>query len=110
MPDTESLFDVEIQVGTVLSAEPFPEADKPALAKLTIDLGGPEPVTSIAQTEYNYDCADLVDRQVLCATNLGSVRIAGVKSEALTVGVPDEEGHPVLVGPDSEVPVGGSLY
>jgi tRNA-binding protein len=47
---------------------------------------------------------------VLCATNLGSVRIAGFKSEVLTVGVPDEEGNPVLVSPDEDVPLGGELY
>ncbi len=43
-------------------------------------------------------------------TNLRSVRIAGFKSEVLTVGVPDEDGHPVLVGPDQDVPLGGTLY
>jgi tRNA-binding protein len=47
---------------------------------------------------------------VLCATNLGSVRIAGFRSEALTVGVPGEDGQPVLVVPDESVPVGGTLY
>jgi tRNA-binding protein len=106
---TEDLFETTFRVGEVVDAEEFPETDKPEMAKLRIDLGG-EKVQSVAQTGYNYDPADLVGRQVLCATNLGSVRIAGEKSEVLTVGVPDEDGNPVLVGPDDEVPPGGELY
>jgi len=47
---------------------------------------------------------------VLCATNLGTVNIAGYESEVLTVGVPDEDDHPVLVAPDEGVPLGGELY
>ncbi|WP_132058747.1 tRNA-binding protein [Halorussus amylolyticus] len=105
----ESPFETTFRVGEVLDAESFPETNKPEMAKLRIDLGDEE-VQSVAQTGYNYDPDDLVGRQVLCATNLGSVRIAGFKSEALTVGVPDEDGNPVLVGPDDEVPVGGELY
>ena len=105
----EDLFETTFRVGEVLDAESFPETNKPEMAKLKIDLGDEE-VQSVAQTGYNYDPADLVGRQVLCATNLGSVRIAGYKSEVLTVGVPDEEGHPVLVGPDEDVPLGGELY
>jgi tRNA-binding protein len=105
----ESPFDVTFQVGEVVAAEPFDEARKPELAKLQVDLGG-ETVQSAAQTGYNYDPEDLVGRQVLCATNLGTVPIAGYESEALTVGVPDEDGNPVLVGPDEDVPLGGELY
>jgi tRNA-binding protein len=105
----ESPFDVTLQVGEVVAAEPFDEARKPELAKLQVDLGE-ETVQSAAQTGYNYDPDDLVGRQVLCATNLGTVSIAGYESEALTVGVPDEDGHPVLVGPDEDVPLGGELY
>jgi tRNA-binding protein len=105
----ESPFDVTFQVGEVVAAEPFDEARKPELAKLQVDLGD-ETVQSAAQTGYNYDPEDLVGRQVLCATNLGTVPIAGYESEALTVGVPDEDGHPVLVGPDEDVPLGGELY
>ncbi|WP_276302358.1 tRNA-binding protein [Halorussus lipolyticus] len=105
----EDLFETTFRVGEVLEAEDFPETNKPEMAKLQIDLGDEE-VQSVAQTGYNYDPADLVGRQVLCATNLGSVRIAGYKSEVLTVGVPDDEGHPVLVGPDEDVPLGGELY
>lgn len=105
----ESPFETTFRVGEVLDAESFPETNKPRMAKLRIDLGDEE-VQSVAQTGYNYDPEELAGRQVLCATNLGSVRIAGFESEVLTVGVPDEEGHPVLVAPDEEVPLGGELY
>ncbi|PSP84330.1 tRNA-binding protein [Halobacteriales archaeon QS_1_68_17] len=106
---SEGPFETTFRVGEVTDAEPFPETDKPEMAKLWLDLGD-EAVQSAAQTGYNYDAADLVGRQVLCATNLGTVRIAGFKSEVLVVGVPDEDGHPVLVGPDRPVPTGGALY
>lgn len=106
---TESPFDVRLQVGEVVAAESFEEARKPELAKLTVDVGD-RTLQSAAQTGYNYEPSDLVGRQVLCATNLGTVTIAGYESQALTVGVPDEDGHPVLVGPDDDVPLGGELY
>ena len=106
---SEGPFDVELQVGEVVDAEAFPETNKPEMAKLWVDVGD-ETLRSAAQTGYNYEPAELVGRQVLCATNLGFVRIAGFKSEALTVGVPDDEGNPVLVAPDEDVPLGGSLY
>lgn len=103
------LFETTFRTGTVIDAEDFPETRKPEMAKLRIDLGD-EIVQSAAQTGYNYDPDELVGRQVLCATNLGTVNIAGYESQALTVGVPDEDGHPVLVRPDEEVPDGGELY
>lgn len=103
------LFDTTFRIGEVIEAEAFPETDKPEMAKLRIDFGDEE-VQSAAQTGYNYDPEDLVGRQVLCSTNLGTVSIAGYESEVLTVGVPDEDGHPVLVGPDEAVPLGGELY
>jgi tRNA-binding protein len=107
MPD--SPFDVTIRVGEVTEAEPFPGAETPELVKLWIDLGD-ESVQSAAQLGYHYDPSDLVGTQVLCVTDLGSVRIAGFRSEVLTVGVPGQDGTPVLVTPDEEVPVGGTLY
>ncbi|WP_049921604.1 tRNA-binding protein [Halopiger djelfimassiliensis] len=107
----ESPFDAEIRVGEVLAAEPFPEANKPKLTKLWIDLGEDHgEVQSAAQLAHHYDPDELEGRQVLCATNLGTVRIAGFESEALTVGVPDEDGYPVLVEPDESVPLGGVLF
>ncbi|AHG04372.1 tRNA-binding protein [Halobacterium sp. DL1] len=105
----DSLFETTFRVGEVVDAEPFEEARKPELAKLQVDLGD-EVVNSAAQTGYNYTPDELVGRQVLCATNLGTVNIAGYESEVLTVGVPDEDDHPVLVAPDEGVPLGGELY
>jgi tRNA-binding protein len=107
----DSPFDVTIQVGCVRRAEPFSEARKPKLCKLWIDLGA-RTVQSAAQLLYHYAPEELVDRQVLCATSLGSVTIAGFTSEVLVVGVPGEDRHPVLVQPDPDkaVPLGGALY
>ncbi|SFS41117.1 tRNA-binding protein [Halostagnicola kamekurae] len=106
----ESPFDAEIQVGEIREAESFPEANKPKMTKLWIDLGEDGEIQSAGQLDHHYEPDELVGRQVLCATNLGSVRIAGFKSEALTVGVPDEDGFPVLVEPDEAVPLGGVLF
>lgn len=106
---TGDLFETTLRVGHVRAAEPFPEANKPELVKLRIDLGDRE-VRSAAQLGYNYEPDELVGRQVLCATDLGTVTVAGYESEVLTVGVPDEDDHPVLVTPEREVPAGGRLY
>jgi tRNA-binding protein len=104
-----SPFDVTIRVGEVLSAEPFPEARKPELFRLDVDLGD-EVVQSAAQLGYHHAADDLVGQQVLCAVDLGTVNIAGFESEALTVGVPGDDGTPVLVTPEEDVPLGGELY
>lgn len=103
------VFDVTIRVAQVTRAEPFPAANKPELVKLWLDLGD-ERRQSAAQLGYHHDAADLAGRQVLCVTDLGTVRIAGFESEALVVGVPGDDGNPVLVVPDEAVPNGGELY
>ncbi|RQG86110.1 tRNA-binding protein [Natrarchaeobius halalkaliphilus] len=104
-------FDDEIRVGEILRAESFEEANKPKMTKLWIDLGDEYgEIRSAGQLDHHYDPEELEGRRVLCATTLGSVRIAGFKSEALTVGVPDEDGYPVLVEPESDVPLGGLLF
>ncbi|WP_396613775.1 tRNA-binding protein (plasmid) [Haloferax sp. S1W] len=105
----ESPFDVTIRVATVQKAEAFPEANKPKMVKLWLDLGD-ETLQSAAQLGHHHEVDELVGSQVLCATNLGSVRIAGFKSEALTVGVPGADDNPVLVIPEKPVPNGGALY
>jgi len=102
-------FDTTFRVGEIVDAEAFPEARTEALVKLRIDLGE-ETVGSAAQLGFNYDLEELPGRQVLCATDLGTVTVAGFTSEVLTVGVPDEADDPVLVSPDSAVPLGGELY
>lgn len=106
---TTSPLGSTIRVGEVLRAEPFPEARKPELYKLWIDLGEKE-VRSAAQLGYHHEVEALAGRQVLCVTDLGTVNIAGFVSEVLTVGVPGEDGNPVLVEPAEAVPVGGQLY
>ncbi len=103
-------LDVTIRVGTVRRAEAFPEARKPRLCKLWIDLGEGHVATSAAQLLHRYAPEELAGRQVLCATELGAVRIAGFASEVLVVAVPGADGHPVLVAPDEHVPLGGRLY
>ncbi len=105
----ESALSSEIRVGEILEAEEFEEARKPKMAKLKIDLGDQE-VNSAAQLLYNHEVSDLVGAKVLCATGLGEVNIAGFVSEVLTLGVPGEDGNPVLVTPEEEVPKGNLLY
>ena len=101
---------VELRAGTVVRAEPFPEARKPAF-KLTIDFG-PEIGTkrSSAQITVNHALGDLVGRQVLAVVNFPPRQIGPFMSEVLTLGVPDERGAVMLIGPDREVPVGGRLF
>lgn len=106
---TDTPFEAEIEVGKILKAEKFEEARKPEMFKLKIDLGDKK-VQSAAQLGYNHKPEKVEGKQVLCATNLGSVRIAGFKSEVLTLGVPDEEDKPVLISPEDEVPLGRELY
>lgn len=106
---SDSPFAATIRVAEVQNAESFPEAEKPEMVKLWLKCGD-ESLQSAAQLGYHHDVEDLVGAQVLCATDLGSVRIAGFESEALTVGVPGEDGNPVLVTPEKRVPSGGTLY
>jgi tRNA-binding protein len=105
----ESPLEATVRVAEVTDAKPFPEANKPKMVKLWLNLGE-ESRRSAAQLGYHHDTADLVGQQVLCVTDLGSIRIAGFKSEVLTLGVPGDDGNPVLVIPDESVPLGGELY
>ena len=96
---------VEIHVGTVLTAVPFPEARKPAY-KLTVDFGPLGVKQSSAQITRRYDPSRLVGRQVLAVTNFSPKRIAGFQSEVLVLGAVPEEGDVVLVNLEEEVPNG----
>jgi tRNA-binding protein len=100
---------LDIRVGTIVSAEPFPEARKPAI-KLTIDLGGLGTRRSSAQITRHYKPDQLIGRQVLVVANLPPRQIGPFVSEVLTLGLPDENGEVVLVRPDHTVPDGGRLY
>ena len=113
-PAPEIAFDdflkVDIRVGTVVEAEPFPEARKPAL-KLRIDFGAPLGVKrSSAQITRHYAPETLIGQQVLAVVNFPPRQIGPVMSEVLTLGVPDAEGEVVLLRPTVDVPNGGRLY
>jgi tRNA-binding protein len=101
---------VDIRVGRITRAEPFPEARKPAY-KLWVDFGGEiGEKRSSAQITRHYTLEDLVGRQVLAVVNFPPRQIGKVLSEVLVLGVPDSEGEVVLVGPGQDVPLGGRLY
>lgn len=101
---------VDIRVGQILTAELNPNAHKPSYV-LTVDLGSELGVkTSSAQLTVHYTPATLIGRQVLAVVNFEPKRIAGVKSEVLVLGVPDEDGAVVLLEPTKGVPLGGRLF
>ena len=101
---------VDIRIGTIVEALPFPEARKPAY-RLTIDFG---PVIGIKRssaqiTEY-YALEDLPGRQVAAVVNFPPRQIGPMMSEVLTLGFPDADGKVVLIGPSLAVPNGGRLF
>lgn len=106
----DDFLKVDIRVGTVTRAEPFPEARKPSI-KLWIDFGPDigERKTS-AGIAPNYRPEALVGRQVAAVVNFPPRQIGKFMSECLTLGFPDERGETVLVRPDTPVPNGGRLY
>jgi tRNA-binding protein len=101
---------IDIRVGTVVDAQPFPEARKPAY-KLWIDFGGAIGVKrSSAQVTVHYAADQLIGRQVLAVTNFPPRQIGPFVSEVLTLGVPDDDGSVVLLRPDFNVPIGGRMF
>lgn len=106
----DDFLKVDVRVGTVLRAESYPEARKPAI-KLWIDFGGEigEKKTS-AQITAHYAPGTLVGKQVLAVVNFPPRQIGKFMSEVLVLGTPDETGEVVLVGPDQPVPIGGRLH
>ena len=101
---------VDIRVGRIARAEPYPEARKPAF-KLWIDFGGEiGQRKSSAQITELYNLESLAGRQVLAVVNFPPRQIGKFMSEVLVLGVPNEEGEVVLVAPDRDVPEGGRMF
>jgi tRNA-binding protein len=112
LPDIswEDFEKVDIRVGKVVEAEPFPEARKPSI-KLVVDFGAEVGTRrTSAQLTAHYDPQMLVGKQIVAVVNFPPKRIAGFKSEVLVLGVPDEDGEVVLLSPDHDVPSGGRMY
>jgi tRNA-binding protein len=106
----EDFLKVDIRVGTIARAEPFPEVRRPAL-KLWVDFGAELGVRKTsAQVTKHYDAEGLVGRQVAAVVNYPPKQIGKFMSEILVLGFPDAEGEVVLIGPQRQVPDGGRLY
>lgn len=106
----DDFLKVDIRVGRVIRAEPYPEARKPAI-KMWIDFGGDigERKTS-AQVTAHYDPDSLTGKQVMAVVNFPPRQIGKFMSEVLVLGMPDAAGEVVLVTPDQDVPLGGRLH
>jgi len=106
----DDFLQVDIRVGTIVAADPFPEARKPAI-KLVIDFGAEIGLKrSSAQITEHYAPETLVGRQVAAVVNFPARQIGPMMSEVLTLGFPDADGKVVLIAPTERVPDGGRLF
>jgi len=106
----DDFLNVDIRIGKVVKAEPFPEARRPAI-KLRLDFGPELGVkSSSAQITAHYKPEALMGRQVLAVVNFPPRQIGKFLSEVLVLGVNDSRGDVVLIGPDEDVPLGERLH
>jgi len=106
----DDFLKVDVRVGQITRAEPFPEARKPAI-KLWVDFGSEiGEKKSSAQIAARYTPDELPGKRVLAVVNFPPRQIGKVMSEVLVLGVPDADGEVVLITPDKDVPLGGRLY
>ncbi len=106
----DDFMQMDIRVGQVARAEPYPEARKPAI-KLWVDFG-PEigERKSSAQITRHYEPEDLIGKRVMGVVNFPPRQIGKFMSEVLVLGVPDADGEVVLLVPDKDVPIGGRMF
>ncbi|HEV7952107.1 MAG TPA: tRNA-binding protein [Candidatus Saccharimonadales bacterium] len=101
---------LDIRIGKIVDVQDFPEARKPAYI-LQIDFGDELGVKkSSAQLPQNYSKEDIIGKQILAVVNFPPRQIGPIRSEVLTLGLPDENGACILVTPDRDVPLGGRLF
>ena len=109
MEDLNKFLEIDIRAGTIIDVQEFPEARKPAF-KLEIDFGHLGSKKSSAQITELYDKEMLLGKQILAVVNFPPRQIGPFMSEVLTLGVPDGDGHVVLVAPETNVENGVRLY
>lgn len=106
----DDFMKVDIRVGEITRAEPFPEARKPAF-KLWVNFGAAlGEKKSSAQITRHYTPETLIGKRVMAVVNFPPRQIGPVMSEVLVLGVPDDAGEVVLLTPDKDVPLGGRMY